>query len=111
MKINKNVDMMGLDPSIKLVIDVAKELFHKEGSICEITSLKRPVSKSYHSQGLAVDFGVDNFPKDSKSSAHRVADGIRRNLPDYVDVVYGVSGHYNHIHVEIDLKKYHKWHE
>lgn len=73
-----------------------------------ITSAWRPEKNSKHSQNHALDVRVKNvkgFDMTTFMLNKVVAEWARRiqaNLGDDYDVIYGVPGHYNHIHCEYD---------
>jgi len=108
--IKKGVNILGITPEVCLVAQVADGCFAELGSSCEITSVFRITAFGYHGSGYAIDFGVDNFPKNvvRYEASKRVVKLLRERLPEYCDVVFGDKRHMDHIHVEIDLRKAYK---
>ena len=100
LKIEKNV-LVVQDVGLCLAIIVAHECFYSYGYTCRITSMRDGThsSKSYHYLDSAVDCGL----RDVDPRHHiKITKAIELNLPDYYDVV--CEG--DHIHIELDLKKF-----
>lgn len=103
MIIEKNV-IIPLDCAMSLALQVASEVYTSES---RVTSMMDGVHgpNSYHPRGYAVDIGVrDNHGNwIARNLVEIFTDEIRRRLPDYYDVVL----ENDHIHIELDLRKYH----
>ena len=100
LKIEKTV-LIPRSECMPAAIIVAERCYYSYGYVCRITSWQDGIhsENSYHYQGWAIDFGLAGVDDRHRE---KIANNIRKNLPDYFDVVF----EYDHVHVELDLKKY-----
>jgi len=89
------------------ILKTAAAWSNRSGYNIRITSLNDHVhsKKSLHYEDLAVDFQVlSKNGTPNKRAMGALAKHFKSHLPYGTDVLFGSTGHLNHIHAEIDLR-------